>query len=185
MSILYSPKKKLVIMLAFFCSITGYGQNNEKIISIGISEGLGGAHLFFSPTIDFSIYKSTLKFTTIPLYPRYLAIGLTQEIKTLENKKLKLIASINYAQSKEYYWYQIIDGNRDFKNISILSGVRVTFTKWLKLNIQLGALCQVLTSYNWADEASSSFRPLPYGDISISLYILQFRKKDNTSSRQP
>jgi hypothetical protein len=167
-----------MIMLALFCSVTSYGQSNEKIISIGISEGLGGTHLFLSPTIDFSINKSTLKFTSIPLYPRYLAIGLTQEIKTFKNKNMNWIASINYAQSKDYYWVQVMDGNRNFKNFSVISGIRLTLIKRLQLNLQLGILCQVLTSYNWVGEPSRSVLPLPYGDLSISFEILQFHKKD-------
>jgi hypothetical protein len=170
--------KKLVIMLAMFYSVLTYGQGNENIISIGISEGIGGTHLFLSPTIDFSINKSKLKFTSIPLYPRYIAIGLTQEIKTFKNKNLNWIASINYAQSKGYYWVQVMDGSWNFKNYSVISGIRLTFLKRLQLNLQLGILYQDLTSYNWVGEPSRSVRPLPYGDLSLSFEILQLYKKD-------
>jgi hypothetical protein len=178
MSTLYSLKGKLVIMLALFCSVLSYGQSNEKIISIGISEGFGGTHLLLSPTLDLLINKSRLKFTSIPIYPRYLAIGLTQEIRPLKNKNLKWIASINFCQSKKHYWGPESPWGILFRNYSITSGIMKTYKNSIQTNFQLGGVGIDLTYPGPADEPVRSFLLLPYGELSLSFEILQFNKKD-------
>jgi hypothetical protein len=178
MSTLFSLKGKLVVMLALFCSVLSYGQSNENIISIGISEGLGGTHLFLSPTLDLLIYNSKLKFSSIPIYPRYLAIGLTQEIKPLKNKNLKWIASINFCQSKYHYWGPISDWGLIFRNYSITSGIMKTYKNGIQTNFQFGAVGIDLIYPGPVDEPVRSFHLLPYGDLSLSFKIFQFNKKD-------
>lgn len=166
-------------MLTLSCQVIAYGQinNNDKIFSIGISEGIGGSHYFLSPAIDFSIFKSKLKFSSIPGYPRFLSFGLTQEINTFKNKNLSWIASINYSQSKDFYWVRIADMRRSFRNYSAISGARLTCLKRIQLDLQLGILIQDLTNYDWVGDPSRTVKSIPYGEFSLNIEILQIFKK--------
>jgi len=178
MTTLYFLKERLVIIIALFCSVLSYGQSDENVISIGISEGFGGTHLLLSPTLDLLINKSRLKFTSIPIYPRYLAIGLTQEIRPLKDKNLKWIASINFCQSKNHYWGPKSDWGILFRNYSITSGVMKTYKNDIQTSFQFGGIGIDLTRPGPVDEPVRSFHLLPYGELSLSFKILQFSKKD-------
>jgi hypothetical protein len=144
--------------------------------SLGISEGIGGAHWNFSPAIDFSFFKSTLKVSIIPfkdfLNLRYLSVGFTQGLKYTKNQNLGWIVSLNFSNSKNTASQFGSDLDIGITNYSLTSGIRIKLLKVLKLDLQLGALYQNKKSGYLGQNQEHKF--LPYGELSLGIDILRF-----------
>jgi hypothetical protein len=172
----FKSLKKLLIILIISHSalICGQVTANDRIMSIGISEGIGGAHLLLSPTLDFSVKKTIIKISSIPIYPRFLSFGLAQDIKTFRNENLKWIVSADYFQTDGSYWQEIIDAS-SYRGFCLLSGMRLSLFGSLKLNLQLGLLFLSQNGGFFVNTHSTSVNP--YGELSLSYSVFRFGNK--------
>lgn len=164
----------MLIILCLALAANGQEQEKEKLFTIGISEGIGGTHWLLSPALDLTFSRFRLQFSSIPPYPRFLSAGAAADLKKSKNNRLTWIASVNYWQAGSYYWTRIIDG-QDYNNISILSGLKVALSGSLRLIIQAGgSVMGRFGGFTGIEDHSL----LPYGELSLSLDMIRFYKKN-------
>lgn len=136
----------LSLLLFLFLFQSAFAQEESRNWNIGISEGFGGVHYFFFPSIDFSYKRHT--FRVSPMLPAQSFAYQIEMLHLIEKstESLDLIASLAYTHSNDLWQIPVGKGERIWfiptNRLSLLTGIRYDFGKRMTLGIMLGAALQ-------------------------------------------
>ncbi len=122
-----------------------FSQEKSSNWNFGVSEGFGGVHYFFFPSVDVLYKRHTLRVSPMLAAQSIQYQFAFAHLLTKEEGNLDLVVALSYTRSNDQWQLPFKEDRIWFvpsDRLSLLTGIRYDFGKRLTLGIMLGPAFQ-------------------------------------------